>query len=241
MAVSRQRSPHAAPTGLGASSPAVPLHLLGRSSQLGELVGALEAAAGGAGSSFLVEGEAGIGKTSLLEEALEAAGQLGLQVFRVAAEELARRRPFGAILDCLGIDRTATDPRRAEIARILEEAQSPTGWEPLAAGAQGEFRVVEAILTLVEELSARRPLVVAIDDLQWADPSTMLVLHRLGRSVHRLPVLLIAACRPLPRPPDLERLLTSLTALGARRLVLGPLDERAVAALVETLVAARPR
>jgi DNA-binding CsgD family transcriptional regulator len=220
--------------------PAARRQLLGRSSQLRELVDALETAAGGAGCSFLVEGEAGIGKTSLLEEALTAAERRGLQVFRAAAEELERRRPFGAILDCLGIDRTATDPRRAEIARVLEEAQSPTGWEPLAAAAQGEFRVVEAILTLVEELSAQGPLVLAIDDLQWADPSTLLVLHRLGRSVHRLPVLLVCACRPLPRPPDLERLLASLTAHGARRLVLGPLDEQAVAALVETLVAARP-
>ncbi|HEV3496417.1 MAG TPA: hypothetical protein VHA34_08720, partial [Actinomycetes bacterium] len=110
----------------------------------------------------------------------------------------------------------------------------------MAADAQGEFRVVEAILTLVEDLSARRPQVVALDDLQWADPSTLLVLHRLGRSVQRLPLLLVGACRPLPRPPDLERLMASLTAHGARRLVLGPLDEEAVAALVETLVAARP-
>ena len=134
---------------------------------------------------------------------------------RATADELERRRPFGAIIDCLGIDRAAADARRVEIARILEEVRSPIGWEPLAGGAQGEFRVVEAVLTLVEELSAKRPLVVAIDDLQWADPSTILVLHRLGRSVHRLPVLLLCACRPLPRPPDLERLVTSLTDHGA--------------------------
>jgi DNA-binding CsgD family transcriptional regulator len=234
-----QRRPHAVPHG-GRASTAAGRQLLGRSSQLSELVDALQAVVGGMGGSFLVEGEAGIGKTSLLEEALEAAGRLGLQVFRAAAEELERRRPFGAILDCLGIDWTAADARRAEVARVLEEVRSPTGWEPLAAAAQGEFRVVEAILTLVEELSARGPLVVAIDDLQWADPSTMLVLHRLGRSVHRLPVLLVGACRPLPRPPDLERLIASLTAHGARRLVLGPLDEQAVAVLVEAMVGAGP-
>jgi DNA-binding CsgD family transcriptional regulator len=240
MTASQQRRPHAVPTGSRALLPAARGQLLGRSSQLRELAGAVEAAVGGAGCSFLVEGEAGIGKTSLLEETLRAAEGLGLQVFQAAAEELERRRPFGVIIDCLGIDRTATDPRRAEIARILEKAQSPTGWEPLAAGAQGEFRVVEAILTLLEDLSVQRPLAIAIDDLQWADPSTLLVLHRLGRSVHRLPVLLVGACRPLPRPLDLDRLIASLTAHGARRLVLGPLGEQTVAALVETLVAARP-
>ena len=199
--------------------------LVGRSSQLSELVTALEAVAGGAGGTFLIEGEAGIGKTSLVEQALGAPERLGLQVYRATAEELERRRPFGAIVDCLGVDRAAGDPRRAEIARLLQEVPPPAGWEPLIAAPSGEFRVVEAIVTLVEELSTGGPLVLAIDDLQWADPSTMLVLHRLGRSVHRLPVLLLRACRPLPRPPDLERLITSLLAHGARRLVLGPLDE----------------
>jgi DNA-binding CsgD family transcriptional regulator/tetratricopeptide (TPR) repeat protein len=214
-------------------------HLLGRASQLGELAGAVKAVAGGTGCSFLIEGEAGIGKTSLVEEALGEAGRLGLQVFGATAEELERRRPFGAIVDCLGIDRTATDPRRAEVARVFEEVRSPTGWRPLVAAAQDEFRAVEAILTVVEELAAR-PLVLAVDDLQWADPSTLLVLHRLGRVVRRLPVMLLCAYRPLPRPPDLERLIASLTANGARRLLLGPLDEQAVAVLVETLVGAAP-
>ena len=215
-------------------------HLLGRASQLRELAGAVEACAGGASGSCLVEGEAGIGKTSLVEAALAVAERLGLQVFQAAAEELERRRPFGAVVDGLGIDRAATDPRRAQVARVFEEVRSPTGWPPLVAAAQDEFRAVEAILTLVEELSAQRPLVLAVDDLQWADPSTLLVLHRLGRVLGRLPVLLVAAYRPLPRPPDLERLIASLTARGARRLTLGPLDEQAVAALVERLVGAAP-
>jgi DNA-binding CsgD family transcriptional regulator len=217
-----------------------PRLLLGRAGQLGELTGALEAAARGAGGSVLIEGEAGIGKTSLLEAALGTAGRLGLQVRRASADELERRRPFGVIVDCLGIDRAAAGARQAEIARLLEEDRSPTGWEPLAGAAQGEFRVVEAVLTLVEELAAKGPVVVAIDDLQWADPSTILVLHRLGRAVQRLPVLLVCACRPLPRPPELERLVTSLTGQGARRLALGPLDAPAVAILVETLVGAAP-
>ena len=85
------------------------------------------------GCSLLVEGEAGIGKTSLLEEALGTVGRLGLQVLRATAEELERRRPFGVIIDCLGIDRTAADVRRAEIGRILEDVPASIGWEPLAA------------------------------------------------------------------------------------------------------------
>ena len=93
--------------------------LVGRSGQLSELATALRDVADGVGRSVLVEGEAGIGKTRLLEEALGATERLGLQVYRAAAEELERRRPFGAIVDCLGIGRDAGDPRRMEIARLL--------------------------------------------------------------------------------------------------------------------------
>jgi predicted ATPase len=97
-------------------------HLLGRSSELDELTSVLEAVVGGVGCTLLVEGEAGIGKTCLLEEALGTAGRLGLQVLQGTAEELERRRPFGAIIECLGIDRMAADARRAEIARILSRS-----------------------------------------------------------------------------------------------------------------------
>jgi hypothetical protein len=61
------------------------------------------------------------------------------------------------------------------------------------------------LLHVKEELSAQRPL-VAIDDLQWADPSTLLVLHRLGRSVTAFPCCWWVPAGRYP-PPDLERLL----------------------------------
>jgi hypothetical protein len=142
--------------------------LVGRSSQLSELATALKQVADGAGGSLLVEGEAGIGKTSLVEESLRAPDQLGLQVYRATAEELERRLPFGAIVDCLGIGRDARDPRRMEIARLLHEVPPPTDWDSLITAPPGEFRVAEAIVTLVEELSVRGPLVVAIDEMTEA-------------------------------------------------------------------------
>jgi hypothetical protein len=180
------------------SPPAARRQLLGRSVQLSELVGALEAVAGGTGRSFLIEGEAGIGKTSLLEEALEAGGRLGLWVSGsrrgagAAAAVWSGRRLSGDRPDC----------RRRSAGRDRTAPGGGSGRDGLGAAGRGRPGRVpgggEAILTLVEELSAQRPAVVAIDDLQWADPSTLLVLHRLGRSVHRLPVLLVGACRPLP-------------------------------------------
>jgi len=59
----------------------------------------------------------------------------------------------------------------------------------MLAGAQpeGEFRVVDALIDFIEHLCAGGPVVVALEDLQWSDPSTLLALNRLGREIPRLP------------------------------------------------------
>ena len=188
----------------------------------------------------MITGEAGIGKTRVVTEGLDAARQLAVQVFWGAAEELERRRPFGAIADCLHLGGSPLDGRRAAITRLLEEDVGGVdgGW--FGTSPQAEFRVVEALVALVEELSARSPVMVALEDLQWADPSTLLVLQRLGRRVGQLPVLLVGTARPVPRSQELERCLEGLRASGATELPLGPLDEAAATRLVEQLVGAPP-
>jgi predicted ATPase len=82
--------------------------------------------------------------------------------------------------------------------------------------------------------------VVAVEDLQWADPSTLLVLQRLGRRVGQLPLLLVGTARPVPRSQELEACLRGLRASEATELPLGPLDEAATTRLVEQLVGAPP-
>src|SRR5205807_9703056 len=106
----------------------------------------------------------------------------------------------------------------------------------LPGGAESEFRIVDALVDFVEELSAAGPVMVALEDLQWSDPSTVLALNRLGREISKLPVVLIATLRPVPRSADLQALLDGLTSRGALRLVLNRLDEAAVAELVEGIV-----
>jgi predicted ATPase len=173
--------------------------LVGRSAELDQIRLAVRQVAGGTGQAILVTGEAGIGKTRVVAEGLDGARRLGVQAFRGAAEELERRRPFGAIADCLDIGGSPPDRERAAITRLLagDLGVIDGGW--FGETPQAEFRVVEAVVALVEELSARSPLMVAVEDLQWADPSTLLVLHRLGRRVGQLPVLLVGTARPVPR------------------------------------------
>jgi DNA-binding CsgD family transcriptional regulator len=215
--------------------------LVGRPGELDQLRSAVRQVAGGNGQAIVVTGEAGIGKTRVVAEGLGDAVGLGARVFQGAADELEQRRPFGVIADCLATGHSATERARAAVAGLLREDPGAGAGEAWFGDTpQAEFRVVEAVVALVEELSARGPVVLVVEDLQWADPSTLLVLHRLGRRTGQLPLLLVATARPVPRSAELERCLRGLRASGATELMLGPLDDVAGAQLVEQLVGAPP-
>jgi hypothetical protein len=92
----------------------------------------------------------------------------------------------------------------------------------------------------VEELALAGSLVIGLDDLQWADPSSLLTLGALGRRLTDLPVGVIGCLRPSPRGAELDRLADALEAAGARFLVLHPLTGEAVTGLVAQAVAAEP-
>jgi hypothetical protein len=77
-----------------------------------------------------------------------------------------------------------------------------------------QFQAVDAFVDLVEALALQRPLVVGVDDRQWADPSSLLTLGALGRRLVDLPAALIGCLRPSPHPHELERTLQTLHAAG---------------------------
>jgi DNA-binding CsgD family transcriptional regulator len=210
--------------------------LLGRTAELHVLDG-LIAQSVRHGQAVLVEGEPGIGKTRLLQATLERAAGAGLQVFSAAAEELDSRRPFGVVADCLGIRSTVADARRQAIRQhLLGEAVQEAAESP-APDPGPEYRLVEQIVALVDHLSAGGPLVLALDDVQWADPSSLAVVHHLGRQLERLPLLLLLAARPVPHPPRLEALFAQLPSTNVR---LGPLDAATSARLLERLLGVEP-
>ncbi|MFI5610660.1 BTAD domain-containing putative transcriptional regulator [Amycolatopsis sp. NPDC051903] len=188
-----------------------------------------EAVAGlgsGLGRSIWVEGEPGIGKTALLAETLAMAQQAGGKPLFAAADALDQRFALRPLLDALGVHPRASDLRRAELAVAL--AENPGG-DP-----------VEGILGLVRELCAEEPLALVVDDLQWADDATLRVWRYLSRETRRLPLLLVGACRPVPRPAELDGLRAELAADGTELLPLGPLPESAVRDLAADLAGAPP-
>src|SRR6266487_4979320 len=87
----------------------------GREAEIAVLRDALDLAESGRRAVVLIEGEAGIGKTRLLDAALEDARRRGMQVAAGRAEELEGMRPFGLMTGVFGCTRTAPDPRRAAI------------------------------------------------------------------------------------------------------------------------------
>src|SRR5438128_2438394 len=165
--------------------------LVARTAELNELVSLLELAGRGEGRLVVLEGEAGIGKTFLLDQALARAEALGFRSFVGAAEELERHRPFGTICEALGIGRRGRssivahpgeDDRRAEVARLLAGDTRALGSTLLLGAPEAEFRIVDALVDFVEHLCSAGPVVVALEDLQWVDPSTLTntILPRLS-------------------------------------------------------------
>jgi DNA-binding CsgD family transcriptional regulator len=212
--------------------------LVGRKHEIETLHRLLERARAGSGSVALVAGEPGIGKTRLIRETLSLAEALGFAVLRGAGEELARDRPFGPVAAALGLTSGASDPRRANIAQLLKPGPDATGvWE---RGPALRYQVLDSILDLVEDLSAARPVALALDDLQWADASTLLVVRHLGSRLVSLPVVLLIACRPVQRTGELAGVVDALRKEGLVEVELAPLSGEEVAEVAANLMKRRP-
>jgi DNA-binding CsgD family transcriptional regulator len=212
--------------------------VLGRETVLQDIGGLFRETVSGRGSILVLEGEPGIGKTSVLTASLAQARAIGLHVVKAGAQELERHRPFGILIDCFGIARGASDPVRAHIARLLmPDVLAP---DQLGHGPQLEFQVAEAIVGFVEDIATQHPLVIAVEDLHWADRGSLLVLQRLARLVSQWPIVLVGTSRPIPARSELAALVSTFRAQGGLHRVLGPLQEKDVVALTRAILGYQP-
>lgn len=220
---------------------APPPRLRGREAEVSYLAEALDQAADGSLAIVLVEGEAGIGKTRLLEEALATAKLQGMQVVAGRTDELERARPFGLLADAFSCAVASPDSKRAAIAELLATGGG-SGDHPVTVTSDPglQFRVVDALADLGEMLALSGPLVIGADDLQWADPSSLLALATMARRLPDLPVAIIACLRPVPRSAELSGLIRALQTTGARQVMLQPLGTDAVRELTSETLAAEP-
>ncbi|MEV4412889.1 AAA family ATPase [Catellatospora sp. NPDC049609] len=212
--------------------PGAPVYV-GRQSETDRLRELARRAASGHGGAVLVEGEPGIGKTTLLDHLAADCAELGMRVLRGTAEDLEQQLPFSAFAACLGIGAATTDPDLARVSGLLRGEEAFT--HSLAA-ASHDFVITEAILDLFDEWFTRGPVAVLLDDAQWADRQSVVVLHRLGRGIEQQPLLLVVATRSAPRAEVVDALERSLLSRGGLRLELAPLPAAEVTALTRELL-----
>lgn len=190
-------------------------------------------------------GEPGIGKTHLLADLVELAEQAGNLALAGRAAQLERDVPFAVIVDALDGYLGAQNPRRlqplgadhlSELARIFpslaESADSRDG-----ALQSERYRAHRAVGALLEMLSRRAPLLLALDDVQWADDASLELISHLLRRPPGERVVLALAHRRGETPARLSAALDDAQREGRiERLELGPLSaEEAFELLPETL------
>lgn len=189
--------------------------LVGREHELSTLGRELAAAGRGEARTILIRGEPGIGKTAIMAAVTRGLGA-------AATTLTARNLPLTTRVPNLAV---RTLLKQADALELVDTAHRPA---PLALD--------EAI----EDLLAGGPVVVAIDDLQWADPSTLDALMYLAGGVERRPLAIVGTVRTgSDRPVD--RWAADLLRLpGARALDIGPLDRPAMRELVASMTGGTP-
>jgi DNA-binding SARP family transcriptional activator len=205
--------------------------LPGREQELAVLDAALERVAAGRVELVVVEGEAGIGKSRLLQTWADDADATGARVLRVRCDELERTLSLQPLADALDAYlyalptreavEAALGPEHALLAPLLRSA--PTAAQLAAVDpVGGQAALFAALLAVFERLAEPAPMVLVLDDLHLADRATLAWLHFAVRRSTSARLLLLGAVRPEESVPLPQ----------ARRLVLGPLDLAAATRVV---------
>ncbi|MHA6625867.1 ATP-binding protein [Pseudonocardia sichuanensis] len=224
----------------GRTGPAGP-ELVGRAAEWRAARAAWRAASGGRAHLLLVTGEAGIGKSRLVEELARRTAADGHAVAGGRAYEAAGRPPWGPVVDWLrsepvraGLDALG-DVWLAELARLLPELrlahpQLPDG--PPATDVGRRHHLLDAVRRGL--LATGRPLLLVVDDLQWCDTDTVELCGYLVRSAPSAPLLVAGTARDDDAAGEraVARLRRHLAPAGAVTTIpLGPLDAAATAAM----------
>jgi DNA-binding CsgD family transcriptional regulator len=210
---------------------------VGRATETRTLGDLLSSARKGRGRVALVRGEAGIGKTRLLQAITDKAAGQGLDVRRAEASAFEQSRPFGLVFDALGAAAAATDDRLSGLSRLLRSRQDWSGG--IEAVPVEVHHLVDEFVKIFESLCASGCLVLVAENLHWADTSSLMFLQRILRLCAQYPALVLTSTRPTDRP-EVRELISAATEPDTTRLELGPLDPRSVSSLAERLLGGSP-
>jgi DNA-binding CsgD family transcriptional regulator len=193
--------------------------IVGRDGELSSLYAVLDRAAAGP-AALLLEGEAGIGKSTLWRAGVDAARARGFRVLLAQPAEVERGLAYAGLGDLFensleSVLPALSPPRRRalEVALLVEDAAD--GSDPRTLGV--------AVRSALDVLTAQAPLVLAVDDVQWLDPSSASALAFALRRMREQPILLLLACRlgEGAEPSELER---AIEGDRVERLSIGSLS-----------------
>lgn len=207
--------------------------LVGRDEALRKARALLADLAAGSGSFLLITGEPGSGKSALLAHVAREAGRSGARVLRATCWDGAGTPPYWPWTQVLRDAGRTLPLGELGCAAQLLSTQPPTPPGSAAESADAQFRLFDDMSMTLRRMAASAPLVVLLDDLQWADGPSLRLLAFLRTQLSSAPALLIGAYRDADEIDDLRR-------LGGQVLPLVPLGNTEVAELITVVAGSRP-
>ncbi len=193
----------------------------------------------GQGAAAIVEGSAGIGKSRLLAEA--RARSDGFRVVSARGSPLELAFPFGVVRQLFEpVLAVAHDEVRTGLLTGAAGLAEPVLTGSGESDTETEFAALHGLYWLVVNVAESSPLLIVVDDVQWADASSLRWLIYLARRLEGLPVALVAATRPPESVPEPRLLVELTTASGLEILRPGRLSDEAIAGVVEVELERQP-
>jgi DNA-binding CsgD family transcriptional regulator/tetratricopeptide (TPR) repeat protein len=171
--------------------------LLERDAELARLERILDAVSAGEGSVTVIAAPAGLGKTRLLAAAIDAARPVGVDPLVARASVLEGEFAFGVVRQLFepGLLAGSDEDRGELLSGAARHAAAALDLDPEADLARDALTTIHGLYWLAANLSARGPLLLAVDDLQWADEPSLVWLAYLARRLASLPIGVIATVR----------------------------------------------
>ncbi len=198
----------------------------GRGDDLATIGRHLDQLLSGIGWVIVVEGAAGLGKSRLLQEAVTMARRLSIKVGSGAADPGDNVVQLAPLMEAL-FDGPEPILERAE---LHSEHTSP----------EQRYWLLQDLETSLEKAALKAPLLVCLDDLQWADNGTAAALRSLPTRLTTVPVGWVIALRPGEGSSQLRGAMDGLEREGAEKIVLGPLDQAGVEQVARDVLLAEP-
>lgn len=208
-----------------AERPDAVVALVGRSAERGRLVRLLDKAVEGRGRTAFVIGPSGIGKTRLLDELVDAARWREAIVLRVGCVELEPSTPFGPVDGAVAAAFDEFRALRAAIELPPDVRRALARFTPTLDGdGPSDIGTADAIVTALRWLAREKPVLMILDDVQWAGEEVWPLLARSARELADLPVTVVAAARDGDHLSATARsVMGELDTAGAPILHLAPL------------------